>query len=395
MQSNPQKLWIPSPSAATITTDANFPGEVRIADQISVLAASVTRCGKVCASPCVNNVWTIEFQSVDFGNCNECGKSVGFILILDRNPDFDNQTYFEYNQRKQYVFQGNLSGTYTGSQLAQWFESYISDLYEQNDQHDQFLIEVTRVNETLTITLPCSGLVAYSLKGIFLLPNNNLPTAELPVITETQEAVEAVLSREKLLQQFPQEVGHVFGEAPRDQFMWCQNICVITLKGCIDPCSDFFDNQNSGHLHTAATPFDLMLYVNSAAPGFADFIDALNTEFSATCGANGGLSLAPGLQAGVQALYDAGGTVIDISSLEFDAVNGTPFVVSAGPVRIVVTATDEADLVAQINALFAGSTSYADPDITFIAGAGLFNEFAATTGYISIVPQVYQNYVGE
>jgi len=401
MQSNAQKLWIPSPSGSTITTDPNFPGEIRIVDQMSILASSVSRCDKVCASPCQQNEWTIEFQNVDFGSCNECGKSVGFTLLLDRNPDFDNQTYFEYNQRKQYVYQGILSGNVTGAQLAQWFFTYITDLQNQNDQHDQFLIDVSidPANlDTLIIKLPCSGLVTYNLIGIYQLPNNNLPANELPVFIETQDGVEAVLSKEKLLQQFPQEVGHVFGEAPRDQFMWCQTICVIKLKGCINSCSDFFDNQNSGHLHTGATPFDLLLYVNSAAPGFAAFIAALNLLLPTTCGANGGLSTAPGLQAGVQEPYVAGGTVIDISSLEFDAVNGTPYVVSSGPVRFVVNATSATDLAAEINAIFgAGNATYLAPNITFVAAAPgiVVNAFAAPSGYISIVPQVYQNYVGE
>lgn len=396
MQSNPQKLWIPNPSAATLTTDVNFPGEVRIVDQMSILAASVTNCQKVCATPCVNNVWTIQFLPVNFDDCNPCGKTVGFTLLLDRNPDFDNQTYFEYNQRKQYVYQGNLSGTVSGVDLATWFEGYINDLYNQNDQHDQFLIEVVRNNDTLTITLPCSGLVTYNLKGIYQLPNNNLTNAELPVITEVQEGVEALLSKEKLLQQFPQEVGHVFGEAPRDTFMWCQNICVVTLKGCIDACSNFFDNQNSGHLHTGATPFDLMLYINSDAPGFADFITALNDEFN-PCQ----LDTAPGLPAGVQEQYDAGGTSLDLNGVEFDAVNGTAFSVKIGPMVYNVTATDPTDLAAQLDAAFgaiAGTGAGAQVTeaagvVTFVALG--FNEFAQPDGFISIIPQMYVNYVGE
>jgi hypothetical protein len=401
MQSNAQKLWIPSPSGSTLTTDINFPGEVRIVDQMSILASSVSRCQKVCASPCEENIWTIEFGDVDFGDCNACGKSVGFTLLLNRNPDFDNQTYFEYNQRKQYVYQGPLDApSTTGAALAQWFYLYITDLQNQNDQHDQFLVEASVASNVLTLKFPCSGLIAYSLIGIYQLPNNNLATLELPVFIETQDAVEAVLSREKLLQQFPQEIGHVFGEAPRDQWMWCQTICVITLKGCIDACSSFFDNQNSGHLHTGATPFDLMLYVNSAAPGFAAFIADLNLLFPLSCGASGGLNTAPGLQAGVQAPYVAGGTVIDISSLEFDAINGTPYVVSSGPVRSVVIANSPTDLAVQINNIFgAGNATYSVPnqEITFVAAAPgiVVNAFAAPAGFISIVPESYQNYVGE
>jgi hypothetical protein len=390
MQSNAQKLWIPNPNAGTLVDvealqGIDFKDEVRIVDQISILSTSVTRCQKVCASPCEENIWTIEFEDVDFGDCNACGKSVGFTLLLNRNPDFDNQTYFEYNQRRQYVYQGNLSGPVTGIALATWFESYINDLFNQNDQHDQFLVSVTRVNETLTLTFPCSGLIAYSLIGIYQLPNNNLATAEIPVFTETQEAVEAVLSREKLLQQFPQEIGHVFGEAPRDQWMWCQTVCVITLKGCIDACSSFFDNQNSGHLHTGATPFDLLLYVDSSAPGFADFITALNTLFPDACD----LDALPGFQSGVQGPL----TGFDISSVidNIDPIDGTLVNVTIGALSFSFTVTSGADLASQIEGVFGvGSATYSAPDISFGAPLTTFG----STAVVSIVSDPV-NYVGE
>jgi hypothetical protein len=388
MQRNAQKIWIPNPNAGTLVDvealqGPDFADEVRIVDQISILSTSVTRCQKVCASPCEENIWTIEFGDVDFGDCNACGKSVGFTLLLNRNPDFDNQTYFEYNQRKQYVYQGNLSGVVTGVDLATWFESYINDLINQNDQHDQFLLSVTRSTDTLTLTFPCSGLIAYSLIGIYQLPNNNLATAEIPVFTETQEAVEAVLSREKLLQQFPQEIGHVFGEAPRDQWMWCQTVCVITLKGCIDACSSFFDNQNSGHLHTGATPFDLLLYVDSSAPGFADFIAALNNLFPNACD----LDTLPGFQSGVQGPL----TGIDISSIVFDPLNGTLINITIGALSFSLTAISPANLVSQIDGIFGGSAAaYSAPDISFGAPLTSFG----STAVVSIVSDPV-NYVGE
>jgi len=165
MQSNAQKLWIPNPNANTLVDvgavqGPDFAGEVRIVDQISILSASVTRCQKVCASPCEENIWEIEFGDVDFGDCNACGKSVGFTLLLNRNPDFDNQTYFEYNQRKQYVYQGNLSGTVTGATLAQWFFDYITDLQNQNDQHDQFFgcskCKYKYAHTYISLQWPCS-----------------------------------------------------------------------------------------------------------------------------------------------------------------------------------------------------------------------------------------------
>lgn len=392
MQSNAQKLWIPNPNAGTLVDvealqGIDFKDEVRIVDQISILSTSVTRCQKVCASPCEENIWTIEFGDVDFGDCNACGKSVGFTLLLNRNPDFDNQTYFEYNQRKQYVYQGPLDAlSTTGAALAQWFYLYITDLQNQNDQHDQFLVEASVALNVLTLKFPCSGLIAYSLIGIYQLPNNNLASLELPVFDEIQDAVEAVLSREKLLQQFPQEIGHVFGEAPRDQWMWCQTICVITLKGCIDACSSFFDNQNSGHLHTGATPFDLLLYVDSSAPGFADFIEALNDLFPNACD----LDTDPGFQSGVQ------GDVanVDITSIidNIDALNGSLINITVGSLSFSVTADSALSLVSEINNQFAPATpaSYLAPNLTLVAP---IHNFGSTVN-ISIVSDPV-NYVGE
>ena len=394
MQSNAQKLWVPNPSADLLVIGTGpLPGgngipvgEVRFVDQMSILQASVTRCQKQCAVPCVENVWTIEFNDIDFGDCNSCGKSVGFTLLLDRNPNFDNQTYFEYNQRKQYVFQGNLSGAYTGTQLADWFEDYINDLYNQNDQHDQFHLTVTNDGAgTLTITMPCSGLVAYSLKGIYQLPNNNLTNAEIPVFTEVSEAEEAILSREKLLQMFPQEVGHVFGEAPRDQFMWCQNICVVVLKGCIEACSEFFDNQNSGHLHTGATPFELQMYINSSSPGFNAFITQLIDAFPTPCDA---LTLQPGYQDGVQGELGIG---VDITEL----LTGSPVTLffRVGSLSFSITETTAAQFITAIDALFGVGTAAASGGgniITFGAPLDGFGD------YINVsLPPAIPNYVGE
>lgn len=394
MQSNAQKLWIPSPSSSTIEVGSgDFAGEVRIVDQISLLGASVTTCNITCAEPCVEEVWTIEFSDVDFGTCNDCGKTVGFQLQLLRNPDFDNQTYFEYAMKKIYVYQELASGTVTGTTLATYFEDYINELYNQNDQHDQFHIAVTRSGNTLTITLPCSGLVTYKLQGIFQIQDNNLLSAEQPVFTKTVDGEEAVLSREKLLQQFPQEVGHVFGEAPRDQFMWCQTICVIQLKGCIDACSDWYDNQNSGFLHTGATRFDLYLYVNSAAPGFAAFISALNGAITACDDSNGGSGLpnTGGYQSGVRGATSG---AVDISTLEFDSVNGTPYKITVGAISLVVTATSGSDLATEIDAVWPGASI-----VTYAAGPPatltFSGTFAAAGAYVTISPVTYTNLVGE
>jgi hypothetical protein len=393
MQSNPQKLWIPNPSASLVEVGGvgtPFEGEVRLVDQISILQESVRRCDVVCASPCTPEVWTIEFEDIDFGTCNPCGKSLGFKIVLQRHPDFDNQTYFDYAMHRTYSFGEPLQGTWTGAQLASWFYNYIESLKNQNDQHDHFLIDYAVSGSTLTLTLPCSGLLTYNLIGIYQIPNNNLLPAELPVFTLVTKGEEAVLSREKLLRNFPQEVGHVFGEAPRDTFMWCQTICVVKLKGCIDACSDFFDNQNSGHLHTGATPFDLLLYINSAAPGYAAFIQALENTFDA-CD-NTGLSTIPGYQCGVQVLPVASVYTIPLGGFTFSA-SGTPFTLTLGGLVLNVNATSAVNLATQLSNYFTGTTFG-----TFaIVGTNLVisDEAGATGNFANLCSPTYRNYVGE
>lgn len=359
MQSNAQKLWIKNPSAATIATQTiDGVDQVTIDGQITIVDAPVTACVKECATPCTEEQWTIVFENVDFGTCNDCAKSVGFFVVLRRNSDFDTETYLQYNGRKLFSYQGTKAGSITAPTLATYFRDEIQALQNQNDQHDLFYLEAelattTVTNDTLVITLPCTGLVSYTFEAIGQLENNNLLSTELPTITKTVDGVEAELSKEKLLQAIPMGAGHVFGEAPKDFFTWCESVCLIQLKGCYDPCQTFAENQNTGYLSTGAIPFDLLLYVNSDAPGFGDFITDINAAF-ANCSLDGVVGVE-----GVGVAVDASVTDIPLADLVFDATAGTPYLFSNGVYEIYVPdATSGADLATKLQTLWPTASTF-------------------------------------
>jgi hypothetical protein len=127
----------------------------------------------------------------------------------------------------------------------------------------------------------------------------------------------------------------------------------------------------------------LLLYVDSSAPGFADFIAALNNLFPNACD----LDTLPGFQSGVQGPL----TGIDISSIVFDPLNGTLINITIGALSFSLTAISPANLVSQIDGIFGGSAAaYSAPDISFGAPLTSFG----STAVVSIVSDPV-NYVGE
>jgi hypothetical protein len=356
MQLEPQRIYIKDPSADTVQVlTGDFAGEINLDNQIYLLQDSASACDIKCASPCQNQIWQIEFNDVDFGDCNDCGKSIGFKVRLQRNPDFDNQTYLDYSQLYAFVYQGNKSGTVTAADLATYFLEYFQDIENQADQHDLFLAEVEidpSNSNAILLTLPCDGLVTYEFEGIYMIPDNNLETAEEPVFTLTQEGADAYYSRERLLQHAPLLSGHVYGEYPKEFFSWCEDSCLILLTGCISPCDKPYEYQNSGHLHVGGTPFQLEIIVNSSYPTYADFINALNAAFT-PCD----LSTAPGVNAPAwQGEISGGSADVDITTLDF-ADGDKAFTLSNGAATITVTdVTDGADLATKLGTVYPSGT---------------------------------------
>lgn len=400
MQAKPNIFILKDPSAASIVVGSgDFAGEVYLDNnRIRFLAASVSSCGIVCAKPCTGDVWEIQFKDVDFGDCNTCGKSIGFSVALDRNNLFDNATYFDWTRKYPYIYGGLKQGTVTGATLAAYFVQLSKDIAKYADQHDQFFVDMSvKVGspDTIVLRLPCDGLVTYKYQGIYQIEDNNLTSLELPVFTNVVVGQDAVLSREKLLRDFPQEIGHVFGEGPRDEFFWCDDICIVTLKGCIDPCSDFANNMNSNHLWKSATPFDVHVYVNTKAPGWPDFVAALNAAFPSCQALNSGagLSSAPGMNGECyQANISGGSSSINITNIVFDGADYY-FTLNNGVTKLTVQANDAASLVAALTAAFpSGTFAYAAPNVVV---SGTFASTATVSAITLCKLGRYRNYAGE
>lgn len=389
MQGNPKDIYIKNPSAATVSvlTIDTLP-EVNIDNQIQILQNSATACTVQCASPCVQQIWTITFKNVEFGTCNDCGKSVGFGVRLQRNPNFDNQTYLEYAVRRIFVYQGQQSGTVTAATLATYFEEYIENLNNQPDQHDLFGITAVANGNDLVITLPCTGLVTYEFENIYQLEDNNLLDTELPDFVLTQQGQDAFLSKEKMLKEVPLMAGHVFGEAPKDYFTWCETSCVIMITGCISACDSAFEYQNSNHLHSAATPFQLKLIVNSAAPGYGAFIAALNaaitpcilddTPGSQTLSVSDAISAAPET------------ATLDMSVFTFPATGGLDFSITNGATTVnVFGVADGTALASALTAAYPGGTFTfnAPPTNTLVVTSNFATSATATSITLSLIAQ--------
>lgn len=397
MQSDAHNVFIEFPDAAQVVVGSGeTAGEIKIGEFVHLLESSVNKCEVSCASPCVPEVWTIQFNDVDFGACNSCGKSVGFGLNLERNNMFSNQDFKDHFRQKPYSYGGTKIGLVSAEDFATYFYNWITKTALESDKHDQFGIEVVidPLNlDTLIVTLPCDGLVTYMFDAIYHLNNNNLSLGEMPVFTKVTQGVDALFSYERLLQRFPVGRSGVWGEAPRPFVAWCGNVCVIRIKGCIPACSDFFDNQNSGHLHKSDTPYEFYLWVNSSAPGYPAFIAAINAAFTACT-----LSDAPGIQGECYQEEIVGASVVlDIDDLVFNAAPGNIFTIDNGAAKITVTGvTDGADLAAKLTAAYPSGTftfAVGPPATLTVGGPYVAN---AGSSYITLCRVIEkQTYVGE
>lgn len=361
MQSPAQRMWIHNPSASTITvTDGivDIDGQIQIKDVI-------TACMKQCASPCVPQITRITFQDIDFGDCNGCPKDVGFHMRLLRNPNFDTETYPEMTTNRGVFYQGIKQGVVTAGDLADWFVLYINTVQEQNDQHDFFAVDVIidpGDPNSILITSYCDNLVGYNIL-FSTLEDNNLLTTEEVTITEVQAATPPILTKSILLREFPWgnggDEGWIFGSAPNETFTYCENICKILLRGCYDPCDNFVQNQGSGYTHTGATPFTLMLFVNSDAPGFADFVNEIISTFTNCTGSDIDTSIGIN-NPGAQGLINGGGANIDLSSLDFSTTkdwklyNGLTTVIAQG-------VTSKANLASVLGTVYPSGAFTYDP----------------------------------
>ena len=387
MDLGPQKVFLKDPSAASITSglEAN---EYIIDGVLPYNSTTVTATEILCAQPCDAQTYTVTFAAVDFGDCNDCGKSVALVITLRRFANFDIQDYLHLTSRIVVSYEPDQlpTGTVTAADIADWFADEINS-QPYDDEHDYFGISASAAAGVLTLTVNCPNKV-----DIFNDESTkSLLSTELPVIAETDAGADAVLTKDQLQKEFPLMIGYVPGQGPDVTFTGCQDICVIKIQGCISACADpsLLTTQNAVHLHDVATKFQFELFVNSSAPGYADFIAALNAALPAGkavtlqyANAVGSVSVASGagdttLDLEAAGLTNATGVFVETGALKGSISNGSitvAFSLAAG--------ATEADLVTAINGALAGAVGNAVPtngEIEVLAAGPLFDAAATYT----------------
>jgi len=186
------------------------------------------------------------------------------------------------------------------------------------------------------------------------------------VVSETVVGQTASLTKAQLMKEYPLMIGYVPGQNVDDTFTQCEDICVIHISGCIPGCvadaQNLLTTVNAVHLHDVGTRFAYKIFVNSSAPGYGDFIDALSTATGATCPAT-----APyGSQ--LPAAQDTTGVLLDLvdagadATGEFSNCTSATGIISNGVVTLywsvptpAGTYVNVTDILAAINAVLAGT----------------------------------------
>lgn len=364
MDLRPEAIWLSNPSADSIVAGLEA-DEYSIAGLQPIIGTQVTQCDIECATPCLPQTYELVFTTVNFGSCNECGKAVGFQMKLRREANFDNQDYLHLLSSLEVMYEPvNVP---SGDVTPQMFRDYFVNFFDNNaydDEHDFFGVTVVAhptATDTLIMTVPCP------LKlDLFVAPD-----AEANItITETDAGQTAKLTKEILQKEYPLIIGYVPGQGPDETFTGCQDICVICIKGCIPSCvsdaQNLLTTNNASHLHAVGTNFSYKIFVNSSAPGYPDFITALNAAVGACT-----LTAEVGSQSPiVQVTGTAGTDTLDLT--QFMSATAGEFALGDGPITGVVSngqvsisfnltvppltaPIDTADLIAQLNTKFGAS----------------------------------------
>lgn len=370
------KLWIANPTAEMIQPGLEAAkGEIAISDRLNFFSDHVTEVEINCAKQCEEQVYTITFADVDFGDCNECGKTVGFTMIVRRKPDFDIDDYLHVTTRLSVSYEPNAvpSGVVTAATFATWFADFF-DNGAYDDEHDFFGVTAVASGADLILTVPCpTKLDIYPEEGGELIPAQ---------IVETTPGEEAYLTKAQMQKLFPLGIGYVMGQGPDETFTGCQDVCIIDIRGCIPTCvehdKDLLHTENAVHLHEVGTKFWYQIIVDSSAEEYSDFVTALNAVLPPTIQipfdvANTSLSLAEAVVGGSNTVLDLA-TLATVTADTFDSpISGS---ISNGAITLEFeNIATIADLVTALN------TAYPTTPVSFgdaTTGDNLFEVIDAT-----------------
>jgi hypothetical protein len=202
-----------------------------------------------------------------------------------------------------------------------------------------------------------------------------------------------LLTRDQLLKEYPLMIGYVPGQAPDDTFTYCEDICLIELKGCITACiSDDTQNllttYNAVHLHSVGTKFHYKLFVNSSSPGYAAFIEELNLRVAscslpATFGSSVPASQAVDLVDMQLAGADTAGNFTGCTSADGIITNGVIELYWSVPTP-AGSVLNVTDIIAAINSVIASSTAATGNAWEIDTSVGAASVFAGTNTIITV-----------
>ena len=276
MDLKPTAVFLHNPKAADVVTGLES-NEFSIAGILPYVGTHLSACSISCATPCTEQTWKITFATVDFGDCNACGKSVSFNLRLRRQTNFDIEDYLHLTSSIEMAYEPDPapSGSTTATVIRDYFLNEINN-GAYDDEHDWFgITAVSSSTDAIILTVPCPVKV-----DVFQGKDSEAIT-----IAETAAGTSATLSKAQLMKEYPLVIGYVPGQSTDDTFTQCEDICVIEMKGCIPGCvadaANLLTTSNAVHLHDVGTKFHYKLFVNSSGQHYLDFITALNATASA------------------------------------------------------------------------------------------------------------------
>jgi hypothetical protein len=318
MDLKPLAVFLHNPSASSIQAGLEA-DEYSIGGVLPFFSTQVTSCDIACATPCLPQQWSIQFDDVDFGTCNDCGLSVAFVMKLRRQSNFDIEDYLHLTSDIELVYEPDdvPSGLVTAQTIRDYFLNFLDGSAVYDDEHDFFgVTAVASGTDTLILTVPCPVQLdifkAQDAVGFVI-------TAGVVQILETPGQT-ASLTQPQLLKEYPLMIGYVPGQAPDDTFTQCEDICLIEIKGCIPTCvsdaNNLLTTVNAVHLHEVGTKFHYKLFVNSSGPGYTAFITALNAAVAA-CPAT------PTFGSQIAAVQDPAGATLDLTAIGADGSTAT------------------------------------------------------------------------
>lgn len=261
-------------------------GEVRIPEvNFTFYAGNINKITQECRCPCEATVWSV--QCVVATGCDPCDNASGFKIVVDRDATFNNESYLGLSRIIDIDFPFNPYVTSTAADVAAYAIDQINNAGGDGRRGPAWfsaaLDPADVANETIIITgLECGNFEVYN--------KENYPPV---VASKTIEGRDGALTADEVARKFPLGVGFIPGAPLGGTFghqngnvLFCQSPCKITLHGCVPSCTEYDgttgrsmagDRQNAVHLHGAATPFNVELWVDGDDANYLTFLDDIET----------------------------------------------------------------------------------------------------------------------